>query len=172
LLVLAGCVPTASLETAAPAEGNQFKLGLTSVVVPTDDGPGAGVVPYLSYAWGNGKTEFSISSQMGLRGAVKQLVADDLSVEGGLTIMWTIFGGDIGTDIPFTADLGVLYDINKDLTFNLRGMYLYATQDLGGTWGVQSYLTYFYQQFAFEGGIMYLITANAPGFTISAAYRF
>ena len=171
-IILAGCVPVASLETAAPANGSQFAVGATSVIIVDPDNTAAGAMPYLSYSWGNGTTEFSISSQMGLRGAVKQLVAENTSLEGGVTLMWTIFAGDIGSDIPVTADLGILYDINKNLTLNLRGMYIYATQELGSAWAAEANLTYFYDHFAFEGGLLFPMTADLPALSLSGAYRF
>jgi len=40
-------------------------------------------MPYLAYVWGNGKTEFGVLTQIGLRGGVKQLQAKNVCLAGG-----------------------------------------------------------------------------------------
>ena len=171
LLLVVGCVPMATLEPAAPANGSKFTIGAIAMVAPSSDGIGAGALPYVAYAWGNGSTEFSISSQLGFRGAVKQLIVKNASIEGGLTIPWTIFLGDLNGSIPFTADLGLLYDINNNLTISARGMYGYLTSDWGHIWMGATNLTYHQKPWLFEGGVMVLQTGGVL-INFSGGYYF
>ncbi|WP_457638110.1 hypothetical protein [Oceanithermus sp.] len=129
--MLAGCLPVASLQTAEPVSGSQVSLGLTAVAGASANGLSVGALPYLACAWGNGNTEFSLSTRAGLRGAVKQKLAPNFSVAGGLTIPWLIFSGNWGDGLPFTADAAMLYDATPKLTLALRGMYAYLGAELG-----------------------------------------
>ena len=132
MALLTACLPVANHQVAEPVDGRQIVVGLTGVTVFSSDGPGAGAMPYLAYAWGNGSTEFSVSTQMGLRAGVKQKVADGFSVAGGLTLPWAIFT-DGSTGLPFTADAALLADVAPGVTVAGRGMYAYMA-DLGNVW--------------------------------------
>jgi len=169
--ILAGCLPVASLQTAAPVSGSQVTVGLTAVANADSNNFSVGALPYLAYAWGNGKTEFSVSTQIGLRGGVKQLLAENVSLAGGLTIPWLIFSGDWGNGLPFTADAALLYDAAPNLTLALRGMYAYLSADLGNAWLGGVNLTYGYDAFMFEGGVLFSQSGN-PLVSLSGAYRF
>ncbi len=170
-LALAGCLPVASLETAAPVEGGRFTAGLTAVAASDASDLKAGALPYLAYAWGDGKTEFSISGQIGLRAGIKQMVAESFSVAGGVTIPWLILSGKWGSGIPFNADVALLYDAGESLTLMLRGMYAYLSADLGHAWIGGTNLTYSYDALLFEGGVL-LTQSGSPVISLSGAYRF
>ncbi len=171
ILALAGCLPVASLQTAAPVSGSQVTVGLTAVANADSNNFSVGALPYLAYAWGNGRTEFSVSTQIGLRGGVKQLLAENVSLAGGLTIPWLIFSGDWGNGTPFTADAALLYDAGENLTLALRGMYAYLSADLGNAWLGGVNLTYGYQNWLFEGGVLFS-QSGSPLLNLSGAYRF
>jgi len=168
---LTSCMPVASLQTAVPANGNQFTVGLTAVANANSNNFSAGAMPYLAYAWGNGKTEFSVSTQIGLRGGVKQLLAENVSLAGGLTIPWLIFTTDWRGSLPFTIDTALLYDASPNLTLALRGMYGYLSADLGKAWLGGVNLTYGYDAWLFEGGVL-ISQSGSPLISLSGAYRF
>jgi len=169
LFVLSACVPVAMLEMTKPVEGQQFTVGLTGVVAVNEETP-VGGLPYLAYRWGDGETEFSVSTQIGLRGGIKQRVTDIFSVAGGLTVPWVIFSGSDGPAIPFTADVALLVQATPELTLIGRGMFAYLS-DLGRTWMGGANLVYSQGPWLFEGGFLFS-TDGDPIVSASAGYRF
>lgn len=167
--LLTACLPVANLQVAEPVDGQQIVVGLTGVTALSSDSPGVGAMPYLAYAWGNGNTEFSISTQIGLRGGVKQKVADGFSVAGGLTLPWAIFT-DGSTGLPFTADVALLADVAPGVTVAGRGMYAYMA-DLGNVWLGGASLLYRQGPWMFEGGFL-MGQDGSPLLSLSAAYGF
>jgi len=170
-LLLTGCLPVATLQTAVPVSDSQVIVGLTAVANADSNNFNAGAMPYLAYVWGDGKTEFSISTQIGLRGGVKQLLAENVSLAGGLTIPWLLFTTDWQSSLPFTIDTALLYDVNPNLTLALRGMYGYLSADLGNAWLGGVNLTYGYDAWLFEGGVL-ISQSGSPLISLSGAYRF
>ncbi|WP_456481173.1 hypothetical protein [Oceanithermus sp.] len=167
--LLTACLPVASLQVAEPVDGRQIVVGLTGVTALSSDSPGAGAMPYLAYVWGNGNTEFSISTQIGLRGGVKQKVADGFSVAGGLTLPWLVFT-DGTSGLPFTADVALLADVAPGVTVAGRGMYVYMP-DLASTWLGGASLLYRQEPWMFEGGFL-VGQDGSPLLSLSAAYGF
>jgi len=170
LFLLSGCLPVASLQMARPLNGHGVTFGLTAVV-GNGDQPSVAALPYVAYAWGNGSTEFSVSTQVGLRGGVKQQVASNVSIAGGLTIPWLIFSQGAQGGLPFTADAALLYEPTPGLTLAGRGMYAYLGAELGNTWLGGGSVTYAYQDWLFEGGLLFS-QEGRPLFSVSAAYHF
>jgi hypothetical protein len=168
LLSLSACLPVAMLETATPVQGQQFTVGLTGVVAVSQDAP-VGALPYLAYRWGDGETEFSVSTQIGLRGGIKQRVTDYVSVAGGLTVPWAVFTSAGGPAVPFTADAAVLVQATPELTVAGRGLYAYVG-DWGGTWLGGANLVYQQDLWLFEGGFLFSTDGN-PIVSVSAGYR-
>ncbi len=169
LFALSACLPVATLETAVPVQGQQFTVGLTGVVAVDEDTP-VGALPYLAYRWGNGETEFSVSTQIGLRGGIKQLVADNFSIAGGLTIPWAIFSSSDGPGIPFTADVALLVQATPELTLIGRGMFA-SLSELGRTWLGGANLVYRQGPWLFEGGFLYSFDGNSIA-SASVGYSF
>jgi len=166
LFLLTGCLPVASLQMARPLNGHGVTFGLTAVT-GIGDQPSVAALPYVAYAWGNGSTEFSVSTQVGLRGGVKQQIASGVSIAGGLTIPWLIFS----EGMSFTADAALLYEPTPGLTLAGRGMYAYLGAELGNAWLGGASLTYAYQGWLFEGGLLFS-QEGRPLFSVSAAYHF
>lgn len=169
LFALSACLPVATLETAAPVQGQQFTVGLTGVVAVSQDTP-VGALPYLAYRWGNGETEFSVSTQIGIRGGIKQRVTETFSIAGGLTVPWAVFSSSGGPGVPFTADVALLVQATPELTVTGRGMYAYVG-DWGGTWLGGANLVYQQGAWLFEGGFLFSTDGN-PIVSASAGYRF
>ncbi|ADR36783.1 hypothetical protein [Oceanithermus profundus] len=169
LALLNACLPVATFETAEPADGQQVVVGLTGVVAVSSDAP-VGGLPYLAYRWGNGETEFSVSTQIGLRGGVKQKVADRFSVAAGLTVPWAVFSSSGGPSLPFTVDAEALFQATDELTVIGRGMYA-AVSDFGGAWLGGASVVYRQDRWLFEGGFLMSSEGN-PILSVSAGYRF
>jgi len=113
LILLSGCIPVAMLRPAAPENGSSFTVG-GSAVVPLASGtiPGAIVLPYLAFARGDGETEFNLSAQLGLRGGIKQKIADGVSLDAGLTIPYILVSGG-GTGTPLAIDGGIIVGVDQ-----------------------------------------------------------
>lgn len=169
LVLLAACVPVATLETAQPVEGQQAVVGLTGSVISGSDAPVA-LLPYLAYRWGNGTTEFSISTQIGIRGAVKQKLADRFSVEAGLTLPWALFASANAPSLPLTLDTAALFQASEELTLIGRGMYA-TLSDYGGTWMGGASVVYGQERWLFEGGFL-LAYQGGLVLSFSSGYRF
>ncbi len=168
-LLLSACLPVATFETATPVNGQQFTAGLTGVLVVDSSTP-AGALPYLAYRWGDGTTEFSVSTQVGLRGGVKQKLDERFSIAAGLTVPWLIFSSSDGPALPFTFDAALLVQATEELTVIGRGMYA-SLSDLGGTWLAGASVVYRQQSWLFEGGFLYA-SDGRPMISVSAGYSF
>ncbi len=168
-LLLSACLPVATLETAEPVDGQQFTAGLTGVVAVSSDAP-VGALPYLAFRWGDGETEFSVSTQIGIRGAVKRKVVDRFSLAAGLTVPWAILSSSSGGALPFTLDVAALYQATDVLTVMGRGMYASAS-DLGGAWLGGASVVYRQDRWLFEAGFLMSNEGNSL-ISVSAGYRF
>jgi len=169
LTLLASCLPVATLETAEPADGQQVVVGLTGVAGVSADAP-VGALPYLAYRWGDGTTEFSVSTQIGIRGAVKQKLAERFSVAAGLTVPWAVLSSAGGPGLPFTLDAEALFQATDELTVIGRGMYA-AVSDFGSAWLGGASVVYRQDRWLFEGGFLMSSEGN-PILSVSAGYRF
>ena len=169
LALLNACLPVATFEVADPADGQQVVVGLTGVVAVSADGA-VGGLPYLAYRWGDGETEYSVSTQIGLRGGVKQKLADRFSIAAGLTVPWAFFGLWDGPSPPFTVDAGALFQVTDGLTVIGRGMYA-AVSDFGNAWLGGASVVYHQDGWLFEGGFLVSSEGN-PLLSVSAGYRF
>jgi len=169
LVLLNACVPVATFETSEPADGQQVVVGLTGVVAVSADGT-VGGLPYLAYRWGNGETEFSVSTQIGLRGGVKQKLADRFSIAAGFTVPWAVFVFSGGSSLPFTVDAEALFQVTDGLTVIGRGMYA-GVSDFGNAWLGGASVVYHQDGWLFEGGFLVSSEGN-PLLSVSAGYRF
>ena len=94
------------LRPAAPVQGTSITVG-GSVLVPVGLSGGAGGLPYLAFARGDGDTEFNISAQLGIRGGIKQKLSDGFSIDAGVTLPFLfLFPSSVG--IPIAVDGGVI----------------------------------------------------------------
>ncbi len=166
--LLTACLPVANLQTAEPIDGQEIVVGATGIAMISDEVAGGGL-PYLAYVWGNGETEFSVSTQIGLRGGLKQKVADGFSVAAGITLPWVLFF-DREAGFPFTADVALLADVDPKITVSGRAMFVNLA-DLGQTWLGGASVLYREDRWMFEGGFL-IGQDGVPFLNVSVAYGF
>ncbi|WP_234553623.1 hypothetical protein [Thermus caliditerrae] len=164
-LFLSGCLPVAVLRSPEPVSGRSLAFGLSAVGAEG----GAFLIPYATYAQGDGQTEYNFSVQLGLRVGVKQALTPGLSLDLGLTLP-PFLGGD---GVPLALDAGLLV--------GLGGFYLsprvhwlgFTSQELNVSGFLyQGTLGYVGEGFLGEVGVLFNPQAGGAAlFSLSAAVR-